>query len=53
MALHLTLTELERLALIVRKSNNPNSCSLEMIINDEIEHEKSALMDRYRRLTSE
>jgi len=47
--LNLTLKELETLALIVRKSDNINSCDLEGLINDAIEYEKQSLRAKYER----
>lgn len=47
--MHLTLKELQTLALIVRHSDNINSCHLEMLLNDEIEHEKQSIKSKYER----
>ena len=47
--LQLTLKELQTMALILRKSDNVNSCQLEMLVNEAIEHEKNLILEKYSR----
>lgn len=47
--MHLTIKEMMTLIYILQHSSHPQSCHLESIISNELEHEKNSIKEKYMR----